>query len=108
MQINDTNGSDVFKQALLALIKGANLYLLKKTETNSVIHSKTNIANVNLSLWEENAPEIDLICEISCNMGPFSDGKYPISIYSFHGTFSFLNLEIVANLNSCHNIYLIN
>ena len=75
MQINDTNGCDVFKRALSALTKGANLYLLKKTETNSVIQAKTNIANVNLSLWEESAPEIDLICEISCNMGPFSDGK---------------------------------
>ena len=65
----------MFKQALKALIKGANLYLLRRTETNSVIQAKTNIANVNLSLWEEIAPEIDLICEISCNMGPFSDGK---------------------------------
>ena len=75
MQINDTNGSDKFKQALLALIKGANLYLLKKTDTNSVIQAKTTIANVNLSLWEESAPEIDLICEISCTMGPFSECK---------------------------------
>ena len=65
----------MFKQALKALIKGANLYLLRRTETNSVIQAKTNMANVNLSLWEEIAPEIDLICEISCNMGPFSDGK---------------------------------
>ena len=74
-QINDTNGCNVFKQALSALTKGANLYFLRKTETNSVIQAKTNIANINLSLWEESAPEIDLICEISCNMGPFSDGK---------------------------------
>ena len=65
----------MFQQALKALIKGANLYLLRRIETNSVIPAKTNIANVNLSLWEEIAPEIDLICEISCNMGPFSDGK---------------------------------
>ena len=75
LQINDTSGCNKFKQALSALIKGANLYFLKKTDTNSVIQAKTNIANVNLSLWEESAPEIDLICEISCNMGPFSDGK---------------------------------
>ena len=75
LQINDTNGSDKFKQAISALTKGANLYLLKKTDTNSVIQAKTNIANVNLSLWEESAPEIDLICEISCTMGPFSECK---------------------------------
>jgi hypothetical protein len=30
-----------------------------------------------------------------------------ISSYSIHGNYSFLNLEIVANSNSCHNIYLI-
>jgi hypothetical protein len=75
LQINDTNGSDKFKQAISALTKGANLYLLKKTDTNSVIQAKTTIANVNLSLWEESAPEIDLICEISCTMGPFSECK---------------------------------
>ena len=75
LQINDTNGCNVFKQAFSALIKGANLYLLKKTDTNSVIQAKTTIANVNLSLWEESAPEIDLICEISCTMGPFSECK---------------------------------
>ena len=73
LQINDTNGSDKFKQAISALTKGANLYLLKKTDC--VIQAKTNIANVNLSLWEESAPEIDLICEISCTMGPFSECK---------------------------------
>ena len=36
---------------------------------------------------------------------------YRISSYIFHGNYSFLNLEIVANSNSCRNIsifYLIN
>ena len=39
------------------------------------------------------------------------DIKYCISSYSFRGNYSFLNLEIVANSNSCYNIsifYLIN
>ena len=37
--------------------------------------------------------------------------KYHISSYSFRGNYSFLNLEIGANSNSCRNIsifYLIN
>ena len=37
--------------------------------------------------------------------------KYRISSYSSHGNYSVLNLEIVANSNSCRNIlisYLIN
>ena len=37
--------------------------------------------------------------------------RYSISSYSFRGNYSFLNLEIVANSNSCRNIsifYLIN
>ena len=31
---------------------------------------------------------------------------YRISSYSFRGNYSFLNLEIVANSNSCRNIYI--
>ena len=29
---------------------------------------------------------------------------YRVSSYGFHGNYSFLNLEILANWNSCHNI----
>ena len=51
------------------------VYLLRKTVNKTEFQVKGNIANVDLSRWEEEILEADLICQIPCDMGPFTEGK---------------------------------
>ena len=82
---------------------------IHKINTKILIRAITEINNLLNPVKEKSKYQIYKASNIDCQKKIIAVGRgkistYHISSYSFHRNYSFLNLEIVANSNSCRNI----
>ena len=85
---------------------------IHKINTKILIRAITEINNLLNPVKEKSKYQIYKASNIDCQKKIIAVGRgkistYHISSYSFHRNYSFLNLEIVANSNSCRNLSIV-